>query len=1182
MATTLEMLIRAKYVSQGASTLESDLKNIQKAISELRKSSLNVDIDKFLPKPESIAGVERELAAVTERLNQYKQAALAAFGQGESGRGAGMAIEDTITRLEKYRNTLQKVIDSTKQKGFNAADYILSSSDVTAIEANIARVKTQLDSLRQSMAKATLGDDKEAASSFKQQIKELEAYRKIWEDTLKVTRSGKQVSPADMILSNQDVQNIKARAAQLRQELEGLRNALAKTTTSGGDTSGIKRNIQEVQAALNDLKSVVQGQKDGFRIHPDLLMSDSDVATVRNRIKAIEAEMENYKRAAAAMAAQNKDGLAKEAMNTVASLESQKKMLESTIPVMEKTGITIESMLTNKLTRLGFGIFALQSSLRTFTELAKGLFSALLEGASSLDRSRSFEILLSGQGIDSSGMKNRLEEAAQGLVTLDRAMASTIEFAKAGFPQIAQQSDKLLRIATDAAIVSGDLSQVLVIYEKLSRGIMRGSPRLIDDSGIIIKLGNANEQYAASLGKTVEQLTAADTVMSTWNATLKEGERIHELAQQMDSTAVKVAKLKTEWQEFTESFKEGLAIVAISDDEIDGSVKKITLAVKSFTELSKDDRIALVERLFTSAKGWGVLLSGSLLIIKELISAVVTDVKYFAQIFKISFDIVSKGAQVAGLSFEYLQAKMSGLTRRATAISAEITALTGDMKLLGDAAFVLFNSEPPGFTNFGNNLQAKLDEMLEAAGFIEGKARTGVDITGIDGQATTGAAEETTNELGKLLRERAAMAEDIEYERVTKVRDINRDHADKMRDIARKLAETLADINRDLNEKLADLEQDRLDKLADIAQDLADKIADIDQDLADKLADVQQDANEKRADAEEDYRQGVLDAEEEYQKKLRDIQRKYEASRLQALIDRDARGLFEAQKQREQDLEDAAETAEEKKNEELEKLQEKLEDINRQEEEQRQDAIRSAEERRRDAQQAAERARRDAIQNYERARRDAQDDAERRRRDARENAARERREALIDQAEARQDLQDWYRDKLRDLVQYHQDELQQYGQHYSNINDLTGEFMQSQADAWAGFMEGNRTWIGIGNPLDPETGEEWPDWRNPSNVYQGGRCNRGSSQVTTGADGRRYICVGNRWQVFNGVAGAGMSGVSSVGAGGIAGQGSFSSIPFGASGGGERIKVVIEGKGDDALNQIIKSGAYEAYLEIMS
>jgi hypothetical protein len=57
--------------------------------------------------------------------------------------------------------------------------------------------------------------------------------------------------------------------------------------------------------------------------------------------------------------------------------------------------------------------------------------------------------------------------------------------------------------------------------------------------------------------------------------------------------------------------------------------------------------------------------------------------------------------------------------------------------------------------------------------------------------------------------------------------------------------------------------------------------------------------------------------------------------------------------------------------------------------------------------------------------------------------------------------------------------------------------------------------------------------------------------------------------------------VSASGGGFQTAGGGDSFLGAGAASGG-RIKVVLEGNGDDALTTIIKSGAYEAFLEIIT
>lgn len=1110
MATTLEMVIRAKYLSSGAGTLESELKNIKKALSEFKKSDMSIDVGKLLPQPGDFKAIESAIAGVTERLTQLRSAQSAAFGQGQEGTGS--AIQQHIRDLESYKKLLETVATGTGGKTIGITDYIVDDGDVARFKSRSAEIKTELQKIKEAIAKATMSGDTTATSVF----------------------------------------GNKAKA--LQQELAQLKAAIPK--------------------------------EDELKFNPEnFLMSAGDISSVQSRIKGLEGDITRFKESAVSALASGNDKAAASFQTAARGAELQKSSLEKLIPTVEKAGFSIESLLTNKITRLGFGIFALQSSMRTFTELVKGMFSALLEGASSLDRSRSFEILLTGQGINVSGMTNKLEEASQGLITLDQAMSRTIQLSKAGFPDIAQNSDQLLKIATNAAIVSGDLSNVTVIYDKLIRGVIRGSPRLIDDADIILKLGDSNEKYAASLGTTVEKLTAAEKVRATYNAVIEEGNRINQLASQMDSEAIKVAKLKTEWEEFTEVLKESFAIMVIPDEAIN-SVDKMAVAVASFNDLDVEGRLALITQLATSTKGWAVLIMSSLAAIGYFIKGVYNQFAVLFSIVPKGLEIIKLGFDNAGTSVAYFTARMQGSTEAADKMFAAMVKNQKGIEGLSGELINIAKNPMAGFTDTLDSAIPKLDQMLEAAGFIQGENRTGFSpVVGGGGDEEIAAEQETTDELRKVLQERARMAEDIEYERGNKVRELNRDHADKMKDISRKLADSLADINQDLNDKLLDLARDREDKLADIAQDLQDKIADLEQDLADKLSDIGEDANDKRQDAQDDYHKGRIDAEEEYQKKINDIMRKYEASRLSALIDRDARALFEAEKTREQDLEDAKESAEEKAQEELEQLLEKLEDINKAEEEQRNDAIRSAEERRRDAQQAADRARRDAQQNYETARRDAQQDADRRLREAREDAAQERREAMEDRARARADMLQWYQDKIRDLQQHGQETLQEYSNQYSSINELTGQFMDTQMAAWSVFQQamsgaGSSVWTGIGGTIDPGTGDEFPDWHNPANVYAGGRCNRGSSQITTGSDGRQYVCIGNSWQLFLGAGGASATTAGASMATGAGGGFLSGGSASGSSGG--RIKVVLEGNGDDALTNIIKSGAYEAFLEIIN
>lgn len=79
----------------------------------------------------------------------------------------------------------------------------------------------------------------------------------------------------------------------------------------------------------------------------------------------------------------------------------------------------------------------------------------------------------------------------------------------------------LLEIARVQAAATGQ--SVDYLFQSLVTGIKRSSPLLIDNTGLVLKIGEANEAYAASIGKTVAELTAQEQQIALIQATLAAG-----------------------------------------------------------------------------------------------------------------------------------------------------------------------------------------------------------------------------------------------------------------------------------------------------------------------------------------------------------------------------------------------------------------------------------------------------------------------------------------------------------------------------------------------------------------------------------------------------------------------------------------------------------------------------------
>jgi hypothetical protein len=125
-------------------------------------------------------------------------------------------------------------------------------------------------------------------------------------------------------------------------------------------------------------------------------------------------------------------------------------------------------------------------------------------------------------GINSDKLLEDMERATAGTVDRFTMMQAANRALLAGGADIAEHLPELFRIASAAAMATGQ--DVTYITETLVKGIVKASPLLIDNAEIYIKVGQAVDKYAASLGKTTEQLSAAERQQAVLQAVLQEGE----------------------------------------------------------------------------------------------------------------------------------------------------------------------------------------------------------------------------------------------------------------------------------------------------------------------------------------------------------------------------------------------------------------------------------------------------------------------------------------------------------------------------------------------------------------------------------------------------------------------------------------------------------------------------------
>jgi protein-disulfide isomerase-like protein with CxxC motif len=185
------------------------------------------------------------------------------------------------------------------------------------------------------------------------------------------------------------------------------------------------------------------------------------------------------------------------------------------------------------------------------------------EGAQVLQTGKSFDVLMEKVGA-STDLLDQLRAASRGTIDDMKLMSSTTVLLSGTqgdlATALADSTPRLLEIAKAANKLNPALGDTTFMYESLALGIKRASPMILDNLGLTIKIGEANEDYAKQLGKTAEQLTAEEQKVALLNATLKAGDvLIDQVGGSVDSDTDSFARLDAATKNLADSFKAKLA-----------------------------------------------------------------------------------------------------------------------------------------------------------------------------------------------------------------------------------------------------------------------------------------------------------------------------------------------------------------------------------------------------------------------------------------------------------------------------------------------------------------------------------------------------------------------------------------------------------------------------------------------
>ena len=152
-----------------------------------------------------------------------------------------------------------------------------------------------------------------------------------------------------------------------------------------------------------------------------------------------------------------------------------------------------------------------------------------------------FDNLAKGAGESSSKILNALRAASKGAVSDMDLIQAAARSASLGIGF--QDQIKLMKIASATSKATGQT--VTKAFDDVTLAVGRGSKLILDNLGIILDVEKANEDYAASIGKTASQLNDAERKQAFMNATLKAGAELTEkIGVETKTTSENFATLK--------------------------------------------------------------------------------------------------------------------------------------------------------------------------------------------------------------------------------------------------------------------------------------------------------------------------------------------------------------------------------------------------------------------------------------------------------------------------------------------------------------------------------------------------------------------------------------------------------------------------------------------------------------
>lgn len=276
-----------------------------------------------------------------------------------------------------------------------------------------------------------------------------------------------------------------------------------------------------------------------------------------------------------------------------------------------KKGVAEVANSTKNFSKQAQGLGGL---VRAYATVAANVFAlsaayrVLKNSADLSDMVESSKALSATTGINYEGMARSLKEASAGALTFADSMRTANLAASVGVS--GDNLERLTVLGTKAATALG--MEVPSSINRLVKAVVKSQPDLLDQFGILVRLEDANNKYAESIGKAASELSQFEKTQATLNAILEAGENkfagIETQAkpyQQLASSFLDIGQKLTEYLTgpitgLVTFIANNAALITIA--MISLASKIVTLALPSITSFGQGLKENITDRIAESDK----------------------------------------------------------------------------------------------------------------------------------------------------------------------------------------------------------------------------------------------------------------------------------------------------------------------------------------------------------------------------------------------------------------------------------------------------------------------------------------------------------------------------------------------------------------------------------------------------